>query len=188
MTKNGTLTSDIYKSLFNYFSDGYEYQMQNVFIFHYDWESDFFCLNREGYSFEFEVKVSRSDFKADFKKKKHKMFTDRMAPKDSLFNNSDPKRQLLPNRFYFVCPPDMIDVNEIPSYAGLIYSEDGHCTIIKRAPFIHRVKSNYRRKLCDKFYYQWLAMKKELRIEKNLNRELVQRIENLKKEHLTQQS
>lgn len=42
--------------------------------FVYPEESDFLTINRNNYTHEFEVKVSRSDFKADFNKLKHRKF------------------------------------------------------------------------------------------------------------------
>lgn len=33
---------------------------------------------------------------------------------------------------------------------------------MKRAPFIHKVKTDFRKILCDKFYYKWLEQKKKL--------------------------
>jgi len=47
-----------------------KYEMDGVFIF--DWESDKFIETRSGYIYEFEVKVSKSDFKNDFKHKEDK--------------------------------------------------------------------------------------------------------------------
>lgn len=44
----------------------YDYKLCNVFMF--AWESDFFAISKSGYSVEVEVKISRSDFKADEKK------------------------------------------------------------------------------------------------------------------------
>ena len=44
--------------------------LENTYIFR--WESDFFAISKSGLVHEIEVKISRSDFKADFKKvKKH---------------------------------------------------------------------------------------------------------------------
>lgn len=156
--------NDIYQALFNYFSNGYCYQMQNVYVFHWEWESDFFCMNKEGYSFEMEVKVSRSDFKADFKKPKHDLFRNQIDDLPIFTTQKHPKR--IPNRFYYAVPKGLISVDEVPSYAGLIYVDKRHAYIVKRAPFIHRTKIDFRRKLCDKFYYQWLALKKENKILK----------------------
>ena len=51
-----------------------DYKLFNTFIF--AWESDFFCITKSGYAIEVEIKISRSDFKADFKKEeKHYMLS-----------------------------------------------------------------------------------------------------------------
>ena len=43
---------------------------ENVKYLFSDWEIDVLSLNKSNYLTEFEVKISRSDFKADAKKKK----------------------------------------------------------------------------------------------------------------------
>lgn len=48
------------------------YQLFNSYI--YDWECDYYSRSKSGYDYEVEIKVSRSDFFADFKKEKHKLF------------------------------------------------------------------------------------------------------------------
>lgn len=52
--------------------ESHKYQLSNSFV--YSEESDFFSVTATGYAQEIEVKISRSDFKADFKKKKHNDF------------------------------------------------------------------------------------------------------------------
>ena len=47
-----------------------KYEMDGVYIF--EWESDKFIETRSGYIYEFEIKVSKSDFKNDFKHKEDK--------------------------------------------------------------------------------------------------------------------
>lgn len=64
-------SSFIYERLRNKFIDN-KYVLENSYIF--DWESDFFYMTTSGYFVELEVKVSKSDFFADFKKvRKHKI-------------------------------------------------------------------------------------------------------------------
>lgn len=159
-------SEEAYKALKNYFWTGYLYQICNAYIFM--WESDFFCINREGYSFEFEVKVSRSDFRADFKKPKHEMFSGRQ------------EKKFLPNRFYYVVPENMIFEKDIPIYAGLIYVSKGHCWIVKRAPFLHKKKHDFRKILCDKFYHQWAAMKVETIRQEGMIWQLREQLKNMK--------
>jgi hypothetical protein len=138
----------IIKELSSMFNDGYNYRIENAYIFKYDWESDFFCVSGSGYSYEFEVKISKSDFKHDFLKEKHKWLSGGDGWK------------FIPNRFYYVVPDGIIDITDIPSYAGLILIGDkatggSRGRIIKTAPLIHKRKFDYRKTLCDKFYHRW---------------------------------
>jgi len=157
------------KAVHNYFSGDYKYCLKNSFVFRHDWESDYFCVNREGYAFEVEVKISKKDFKNDFKKEKHKLFED---------NSTVQKGRLTPNRFYYAVPKDLLTESDIPKYAGLIYVDNTHAYIVKRAPFLHKTKHDYRKILCDKFYYQLLAKRKELNIVEYEKESLENKIKN----------
>lgn len=72
-------------------------------------ESDALYISRSGHAHEFEVKVTRSDFRADFKKFRHNRLLGLVPYKN------------LPTTFTYVCPPDIIPVEEIPDYAGLAH-------------------------------------------------------------------
>lgn len=86
------------------------YVINNLHI--YDWESDFLAITRSLYAYEVEVKMSKQDFFNDFKKdKKHKVLKDGIIKVGGVISYP-------PNYFYYACPPNMIDVNEVPSYAG----------------------------------------------------------------------
>jgi hypothetical protein len=139
----------IIKILRNKFNQGYTYRISNAFVFAYDWECDFFCVSNEGYSFEFEVKISRADFKTDSQKYKH-----------TLFKKTDKAGILVPNKFYYVVPKGLVTAEEIPKYAGLIYVGE-HAEIVKRAPFLHKNKRDLRRVLCDKFYDRYIVGRRE---------------------------
>ena len=52
----------------------HKYSLLNTWVFGEGWESDYFSITDFGYSYEVEVKISRSDFFVDFKKPKHKLF------------------------------------------------------------------------------------------------------------------
>lgn len=138
------------KILRNHFNQGYTYRINNAFIYAHDWECDFFCVNSDGYALEFEIKISRGDFQNDFLKFKH-----------LLFKKTDKKGILMPNRFYYVVPEGMVSTEEIPKYAGLIYITGQHMKIVKRAPFIHKEKRDYRKVLCDKFYERYTSQRRE---------------------------
>ena len=52
----------------------HKYDLQNSYIFQHGWECDFFSMTKTGYCYEVEIKLSRGDFFADFKKEKHFLF------------------------------------------------------------------------------------------------------------------
>jgi hypothetical protein len=58
----------IQKALFRLFSS-HEFKFTNTYFFNN--ESDFLSFLSSGFCYECEIKISRSDFKADFKKEKH---------------------------------------------------------------------------------------------------------------------
>lgn len=169
--------------------DNCKYKLTNAYIFKHDWESDFFVQKKNGYSYEFEVKISRSDFFNDKKKVdkhsilEHGKYTqktysewNRDARKWNKETIKEHEHSFRPNKFFYVVPEGMISVNEIPKYAGLMYvPSDRYRNIItvKEAIFIHKNKLNFENVLCMKFYNYWLE-------QKRLNRLLNLEIENLK--------
>lgn len=173
---------DISRTLWGHF-EGYDYHLENTYVFM--WESDFLCASRDrGYFYEVEIKVSRSDFKADFKKDKHELMLRAKEPlitKKTSFNNYGtlngkrvqlysgidyikPQNQL-PNCFYYACPEGIISPNELPPYAGLLVYKNGWITSVKKAPFIHKQNNLVRKRsiLLDKFYYLSQRRKQENR-------------------------
>ena len=105
------------------------WQPNNIILpnFYYNkFEMDLFRLLPSGYIYEYEIKTSKSDFKKDFIKSDYQGIKN----KHDLIESGK-----LANRFYFVCPTDLIQIHEVPDYAGLIY--DGN-KIIKPAKLIHK--------------------------------------------------
>lgn len=92
-------------------------------------ECDVLSLSRSGYLSEYEVKISRSDFLIDRRKKKTQFYQNRIIGHTPL-----------PNFFYYVCPKDLIKVEELPDYAGLIYVDEENLIGIKTAPLMHKGK------------------------------------------------
>ena len=79
-------TADIFKAF--KVNTTLEYLLENTYIF--AWESDIFGISKSGYINEIEVKSSRADFQADFKKiKKHQILKCAHAKKKvALFRNN----------------------------------------------------------------------------------------------------
>lgn len=133
--------------------------LENLYVF--GWESDLLLLTKSGYWYEFEIKISRHDFKHDFQKKeKHAALQDETVVQK-------------PNYFYYAVPEGLIELQEIPAYAGLVYIRQGYFRTVKKAPRLHKGKNRAEDlNLVDKFYYNMkeaIHQKRELQQEnKNL--------------------
>jgi hypothetical protein len=85
------------------------------------------------------VKISRADYKKDFTKEKHTHIINENHTKTTKGNLV----YLLPNYFTFVTPRDLVSIDEIPDYAGLIYiNDDNSFEIIKKPKLLHKTKAN----------------------------------------------
>ena len=72
MDKKDINESYIQKRLLSGWKSTHQYVMENLYVF--EWESDFLLKTKSGYWYEAEIKISLSDFKADFEKKeKHQL-------------------------------------------------------------------------------------------------------------------
>lgn len=117
----------------------------------FGWESDVVSVNKTGFIAEFEIKVSRADFKVDAKKARSGLLINPVQ-KSCVFGDVTHPR---PNYFYYAVPEGLITVDEIPEYAGLIYVKNkaevingrpalyyGTAGEIKAAPRLHKEKIN----------------------------------------------
>lgn len=142
---------DIISVLNRFYKTNPKYLISNLYVF--DWESDYLALTNSGYWYEVEVKISRADFFADFKKKeKHEVL-------------SGAKEGLRPNYFAYACPEGLIAPEEVPEYAGLIYIPHAgayYGTSGKSTPQLHKQKITADQlRLTDKFYYNYTSIKRK---------------------------
>lgn len=106
-------------------------------------ECDVVAISGSDFVYEFEVKISRGDFKKD----KEKVYKHRYL-KEAFEIKKQKKRRTrkvskIPNYFTYVCPKGLIKLDEIPDYAGLIYVHDsGYVETIRKAPLLHRDKAD----------------------------------------------
>jgi hypothetical protein len=177
----------------------HRYVLFNSYVF--SWESDYFSITQdEKYIYEVEVKLSRSDFKADFQKDaKHRLLAnatkqDLVVQRGHLFSDYEVKngvpgqkvemcgvdyikaKECTPNRFYYCCPDGLLSVEEIPAYAGLLYLNEANTSVreVKKAPFIHKEKNvdKYIRSLIDKFYFQFVNMRNKYLYAKQIQKRI----------------
>lgn len=96
-----------YSMWLNLVNRGHEIVIPNVSWSYLLWEADLVSVTKARYLYEFEIKISHADFKADFTKRKHWHFKDCVRVKKP---NPYGKRKLrIPNYFTYVAP-----VNAIP--------------------------------------------------------------------------
>lgn len=186
--------NDIEGKLRSHFSN-FDYLLSNIFFFG-QWESDFICRSNSEYWYEVEIKISRSDFKADFKKtEKYHRFS---RAKEELITLPGQEKQVwdketckyktignyvrvinnkIPNRFYYACPEGMIKKNEVPDYAGLIYCKEGDNGFVglkqvKASKFLHKRKDDYSKLLLHKYYHRFLSLKHDVEMLKYENQRM----------------
>lgn len=155
-------STEIIHLLINFYFKKSKFVIPNLYLF--DWESDFLLQRPSGYFEEFEVKTSRSDFKADFKKyEKHEVLetgfhTKKLIKKakETIFKNIRPLAKPRPNKFWYVCEKGLIKIEDIPSYCGLIWIDGREIIVIKPAPLLHKEKYNFDHHLLFKFYFRMI--------------------------------
>lgn len=179
MENNFKFTEEyIQKKLDGFFAESTKkYVIENLYVF--SWESDKLIETRSGLIYEFEIKISKSDFKNDFKKKNKHVILEGKETHIPTFDGLEPKYKeryeknylvgnfKKPNYFYYAVPEGMIDKEDVPEYAGLIYviPDDGefkfnYLKLVKMAPKLHDTKyTDDDLNLGEKFYYNMLSWK-----------------------------
>ncbi len=180
----GTILTEqkIQRALRKFFSpSNIRYEMDGLYVFL--WESDKLLVTKAGVIYEFEIKISRADYQNDFKHKakKHLLLQSalpELPQQTELFDNymaeqrkkypgitpdqcreklreSLPERRRIPNYFFYAVPDGMLQPDEIPPYAGLVYvSEEGRIMKTIHGPRLHNKKyTDVELGLCEKFYY-----------------------------------
>lgn len=153
-----------------------ERQQNKVFpnTFFDAFEADILEITKAGYATEYEVKISRSDFFNDAKKKRdfYKGRAVSMNKFDILKNGERV------NYFYYLVPKGLISPEEVPEFAGLTYveisevgyysREKGHYTkpklftnTVKAAPKLSKDKFPVDRmmKCLESTYYRFHSMR-----------------------------
>lgn len=92
--------------------------------FHSDWEADILLIGQDGQSHEIEIKLSKSDFRNDFKK----FYTNQKTREQFLKHDKISCGDYICNQFSFLIPMGMVDHDEIPDHCGIIefYHDEDH--------------------------------------------------------------
>lgn len=133
-----------------------KYEITNLYV--YGWESDYLVITRSNISYEIEIKISRADFKNDFKNKEDKHLLFEGGNKLGKFS----KAGGMPNYFYYAVPDGLINADEVPDYAGLLYLQPWGVTFEKEAKKLTNEKFDPdKMNLVDKFYYNMLSWQRK---------------------------
>jgi len=158
------------------FLTGQMLSIDNVHLF--EFESDFLTVSKAGYMTEYEVKVSRSDFRADFKKSCSKRNARGWRLKETVHKHVKLAMGSYGlKHFYFIAPEGIIPHDEVPDHAGLIevtrHSKDNidlQTNIVKKAPKLpncEKITDKQKAEISNKFYFKYNTAKLKL-IKKEL--------------------
>lgn len=100
----------------------YDVMIPNCFTLN-DNEADMYCIRKSGLADEIEIKISRGDFRLDEKKvvrtgvlqENARMKWTRKPKREALANGE------MTNYFWYCVPEGLIQPEEIPEWAGLMY-------------------------------------------------------------------
>lgn len=149
------------------------------------YEMDIFKMTDRMIVTEYEIKISRSDFFADFKKNRREV--DWMEGGGFEISNSNKHNKIAAgkgeaNRFYFVVPHDLIKPSEVPKHIGLIYCDGGYPSVVKAAPLIHKRYQTIEvyKQLCKNLSFREQTLRSKLNWYKGMDHN--QEIERLERE------
>jgi hypothetical protein len=134
-------SKEIQKTFFKSYGKEYEMVVPNAYL---DWklnEMDILARKKSGFIEEFEIKVSKSDYKADYKK----MVT--VNGEKVLKHKALKSGDCHCNRFSFLIPEGLLDISEIPEEYGVYfvkeadYLPNGHYIwCVRKGKILHRRK------------------------------------------------
>ena len=121
-------------------------------FFHSDWEADILLIDNNGFSHEIEIKLSKSDFKNDFKKK----YTNQKTGEKFLKHDKIGCGDYICNSFSFLLPMGMLEHKDIPEHCGIIefyHDEDNWETTFYKMREPKAIHQDSYWKLCDKDHF-----------------------------------
>ncbi|EKN4699694.1 hypothetical protein JE939_002866 [Yersinia ruckeri] len=135
-----SLASVFYKT----YSNDFDIILPNCFLVVGQGESDLLCIRKSLYIEEVETKISKQDFYNDFKKTITLNMTNPNGTEYTTLNKHEAAKAGLCffNRHWFLCPDDIIGLNEIPEHSGLMVVYRDKIKVIKSAPLLHRRKAD----------------------------------------------
>lgn len=124
-------------------------------------ECDVLKVSKAGHTYEYEIKVSKADFKKDFEKKRriNYLTKETKTKHDILLEGSRV------NRFYYVVPEGLIKPDSVPSGLGLIYATafEYHGTVMVKFNIVKMAKL-LKKDSCSTEMYKNLAVNLSIKL------------------------
>jgi len=116
-TKQGLTTCEIELAVTEWLLERGHASAITHFYPHWWHECDVYSITKAGYGIEVEVKISASDFRAEFKKKrKHECLAAAMKADCPIGFAIG-----VPRQYYIAVPQNLVSADDVPDYAGLLY-------------------------------------------------------------------
>ncbi len=123
--------------------------MENIQpFFHYEYDVLSFSKSKKLY--EFEVKISRSDFLRPKEKEKQRVYGLPINVDGCAMGLS--RYEYVPNYFSYCCPSALIQLSELPPYAGLYYFENNEVTEVRAPRQLHKYDKYLNERLSKKLF------------------------------------
>jgi len=155
---------DIQLAFYQSFYKRYKIIAPNIFV-KYN-EMDIIAIRSSGYIDEIEIKLTKSDFKADFNKKIGNRWNGNTNKHKALKEGSN---LLICNYFSFLIPKGLVDIDLIPEYCGVyIYNDNGKRKFVyevRKANIIHKKKQDVKlhREIGIKMMYRYWNLLNKLK-------------------------
>jgi len=138
--------------------------VSNIF-FHDHFESDFLRVTKRGYIHEIEVKISVSDFKADFEKK-YREWEKELRGYRYFYKHDDLKTGKTGfKHFWFATPAGLLEHSLIPEHCGLIeICEQGFAREVIKSPQLKdykKITDRQQIRIDNKYKWAFLNLRRE---------------------------
>lgn len=154
---------DLEIAIHNHVSSSNCISFSNVFLWG-NFESDYIKITGSGYIYEYEIKMSKQDFKKDFEK--YNYFANNKKKHDMILSGESGLKG-----FSFVVPENLISIDEIPQYSGLYYivkSDRNTFSVncVKEPPILKakKIDDKKREQLLMKTYYKYSEIQRMERL------------------------
>lgn len=165
--------NQIQNALYHEYCKSSKLIVPNVYVYH-KYESDLLRVTKAMYTIEYEIKLTKSDFCADFRKshntivgiKNRRMVYDKQTKHDYYLSGKGP------NEFYYVFPQGLIDLQNVPDWCGVIevkeYDYFGQTRLsLHKVQHPHRlhkdvINTHHLNHLYESTYYRYWSLKSSI--------------------------